>query len=182
MIEKLTHLSAHRVLVGAGVAVLALAAVVGTFASQEEVQIQEEPTVEASPTPTDTATSEPTEEPTATPTDVAEPTEEPTDVPDATETPGPTETPDDDDVHGIPEEHPVFTPDDDGECEKHESAIKTTPSGTMVRVPCHAADKKHDGEEDVDSPDEESDDNATDGESTEEHEETPDDEPAAEED
>jgi outer membrane biosynthesis protein TonB len=144
MIEKLTNLTAHRVLVGAGVAVLALVAVVGTFASQDGVQVQEEPTVEASPTleATPTETVEPTEEPTATPTETSEPTEEPTDVPDATETPVPTEESEDgDDVHGIPEDHPVFTPDDDGECEKHESAIKTTPSGNQVRVPCHVVEK-----------------------------------------
>jgi hypothetical protein len=50
------------------------------------------------------------------------------------------------DVHGIPDSNPVYSPDDgDGVCEKHESVIKTTPSGNQVNVPCHAA-KHGDGD------------------------------------
>jgi hypothetical protein len=40
---------------------------------------------------------------------------------------------------GIPDHNPVFSPDDgDGVCEKHETRVKTTPSGNRVNVPCHA--------------------------------------------
>ena len=49
----------------------------------------------------------------------------------------------------------MFTPDDDGECEKHESAVKTTPSGRQVRVPCHAAEKEHGNKHSDDSGDDE---------------------------
>lgn len=51
---------------------------------------------------------------------------------------------------GIPDHNPVFEPDDDGVCEKHETRIKTTPSGRQVNVPCHAAggdDGDDDGED-----------------------------------
>ena len=45
-----------------------------------------------------------------------------------------------DEVVGIPDSNPVKHPEDgDGECEKHETVIKTTPSGRQVNVPCHAA-------------------------------------------
>jgi hypothetical protein len=44
-------------------------------------------------------------------------------------------------VVGIPEDNPNHQADDgDGECEKGEAAIKTTPSGNQVRVPCHAVE------------------------------------------
>jgi hypothetical protein len=44
-------------------------------------------------------------------------------------------------VVGIPEDNPNHQADDgDGECEKGETAIKTTPSGNQVRVPCHAVE------------------------------------------
>ena len=146
---------------------LATFAAVGAFASQDGVSSLQETetetaTVEATETPIDgtetpTATDTPTDTtetptptdtpaagtetpaPTDTPTDATE-TPAPTDTPsDATETPAPTETPESD-VHGIPDSNPVFEDDDgDGVCEKHETAVKTTPSGNQVRVPCHAA-------------------------------------------
>jgi hypothetical protein len=48
------------------------------------------------------------------------------------------------DIKGIPDENPVHKPaDSDGECEKGETVVKTTPAGTNVNVPCQAA--KHDG-------------------------------------
>lgn len=44
-------------------------------------------------------------------------------------------------VVGIPVDNPNHWADDgDGECEKGETAIKTTPSGNQVRVPCHAVE------------------------------------------
>lgn len=50
---------------------------------------------------------------------------------------------------GIPDSNPVFEPDDDGVCEKHETVVKTTPSGKQVNVPCLAAglDDGDDGED-----------------------------------
>lgn len=154
-------------LIAAGVVVcLATFAAVGAFAAQEDsVDTQQETetptdTVEATPTgtveSTETATETPTETGTAEPTDTAEPTETPdgTETPDPTETPGPTDTPtetgdgEDGDIRGIPEDHPVFEPIGEGEeCEKHKSAVKTTPSGNQVRVPCHVVEK-HEGEDD----------------------------------
>lgn len=44
------------------------------------------------------------------------------------------------DIKGIPQENPNFVDDTDGVCEKFEAAVKTTPSGNQVRVPCHAAE------------------------------------------
>jgi len=52
---------------------------------------------------------------------------------------------DGDDVHGIPDDNPSHEPDAGGDCEKGETAIKTTPSGNEVMVPCHAADNEHGG-------------------------------------
>jgi len=43
-------------------------------------------------------------------------------------------------VVGIPEDNPNHQADGDGECEKAETTIKTTPSGNQVRVPCHAVE------------------------------------------
>ena len=147
-------------LIAAGVVVcLATFAAVGAFAAQEDsVDTQQEtetPTDTVEPTSTGTveSTETATETPTETPTEGATetPTETPTEA--ATETPGPTDTPtetgdgEDGDVHGIPEDHPVFEPIGEGEeCEKHKSAVKTTPSGNQVRVPCHVVEK-HEGED-----------------------------------
>jgi len=45
------------------------------------------------------------------------------------------------DIVGIPEDNPNHQPaDGDGVCEKGETAVKTTPSGEQVNVPCHALD------------------------------------------
>ena len=79
-----------------------------------------------------------------------------TNTPTATDTPGPTTTAEsghgngprngDCDVRGIPTDNPNFTPEANGTCEKGESAVKTTPSGIMVNVPCQAIDhgRSHD--------------------------------------
>ena len=146
--------------VGIAVALAGIAAV-GTFASQDGVNLLEDPTVtetvteeptsDATGTPTEEATATPTEEPTA--TETGEPTEEPTEEPtgtpteDPSATAEPSETPVDGgegDTHGIPDSNPVKHPDDgDGVCEKHETAPKTTPSGNIVNVPCHVAEKQN---------------------------------------
>lgn len=44
------------------------------------------------------------------------------------------------DVRGIPTTNPHFEPAADGTCESGQSAVKTTPSGIMVNVPCRALD------------------------------------------
>lgn len=56
------------------------------------------------------------------------------------------------DPGGIPDDNPSHHPEDgDGECEKGETVIKTTPSGRQVNVPCnavgHGDDDGDDGEE-----------------------------------
>ncbi len=44
-------------------------------------------------------------------------------------------------IKGIPDESPNHQPaNSDGECEKGETSVKTTPAGTRVNVPCQAAD------------------------------------------
>ncbi len=48
------------------------------------------------------------------------------------------------DVHGIPDDNPSHAPKS-GACDKGETAIKTTPSGNEVMVPCHAAVNEHGG-------------------------------------
>ncbi len=49
------------------------------------------------------------------------------------------------DPGGIPDDNPSHHDEDgDGECEKGETIIKTTPSGRQVRVPCHAGGNGHD--------------------------------------
>lgn len=74
-----------------------------------------------------------------------------TDTPAATNTPAPTTTASaedhgngprngDCDTRGIPTTNPNFKPEANGTCEKGESAVKTTPSGIMVNVPCQAID------------------------------------------
>ena len=86
-----------------------------------------------------------------TPTAVA--TVDTTNTPEATETPAATTTAsaedsghangprnDDCDVRGIPTTNPNFEPAAEGTCEKGQSAVKTTPSGIMVNVPCQALD------------------------------------------
>lgn len=130
----------QKILATGAALVLASLAAVGTFASQDGVTFLEDPTVE----PTATETAEATATSTPEPTETSEPTASPTETGDATATPAATETPDgdDDDIHGIPADNPNHVDDDgDGICEKGEAAVKTTPSGNQVRVPCHAADK-----------------------------------------
>jgi hypothetical protein len=81
------------------------------------------------------------------------PTAVATGTPAATNTPAPTTTASaedsnhgngprngDCDVRGIPTTNPNFKPEANGTCEKGESAVKTTPSGIMVNVPCQALD------------------------------------------
>lgn len=106
-------------------------------------------TAAATQTPDGTATSTPAATETAAPTG----TPGATNTPEATATAGASATPDatgtpsggdddeevDDDVHGIPDSNPSHKDDDgDGECEKGETTVKTTPSGTDVTVPCQA--------------------------------------------
>jgi len=157
---RLGFIGQKAIAIVAGGALVSMAAV-GAFASQEFVTTEEEtPTVEVTETateePTATATEEPTEEPTeeATeePTEEAteEPTEEATEEPTEEATEEPTEEPTEEateepegeeegdgqrEIGGIPEDHPVFHDGEGGKC----AAIKTTPSGRQVRVPCHAA-------------------------------------------
>ena len=75
-----------------------------------------------------------------------------TDVPDATEVPDANETPRA--IKGIPTTNPHFIPDVDGTCTSGETAIKTTPSGIQVNVPCHAAEKSGNahGKDDLPAP------------------------------
>jgi hypothetical protein len=152
----------------AGFALLSLAAV-GAFASEpgdgqvqgeltetptatETAEVTEtaEPTATETPEPTATETPEPTAtgttEPEPTSTDTAEPTA--TGTPDVSPTPGGEE----DDVRGIPDSNPSKHPEDgDGVCEKGETVVKETPSGNLVNVPCHAADKDKDGGEEAEA-------------------------------
>lgn len=84
-----------------------------------------------------------------TPTAVA--TSDATTTPEATETPAATTTASaedhgngprngDCDVRGIPTTNPHFTPAADGTCKSGQTAVKTTPAGIMVNVPCQAID------------------------------------------
>ena len=131
----------------AGVVLVSVAAA-GAFASQDDIETQGELTPTATDTETATPTEEATEEPTSTPTEAA--TEEPTATPTEAATEEPTATPDeggeDGGVHGIPDSNPVKEPNGDDVCEKGETDIKTTPNGTQVMVPCHAADNEHKGQ------------------------------------
>lgn len=173
----------QKLLAAAAAITLTSLAAVGTFASGGELNLlQETPTATATETPTatpiDTATPTPTEEATATATATPTPTE--TAEADATETPEGDEEDGREGPRGIPTSNPSHTDDDgDGECEKGETAIKTTPSGTEVRVPCHAAEHSDHGteaahgddEDDVDDDDEEEDDEDDEDEDEDEDEE-----------
>lgn len=126
------------VVLGAGL--LSLAAI-GAFASQDFVHTQENPTANATVTEQPQATE--TEQPEATETERPEATK--TEQPEATETeqPDATETGGERDIKGIPTTNPNFhDADSDGTCDHGEAAVKTTPAGTQVRVPCEAT---HDG-------------------------------------
>lgn len=148
----------HKILAAAGGVVLVSLAAVGTFASQDAVTFTEE-------TATVTETVEATETPTETP--------EPTPTEDANETPEANEDDEDEDVRGIPDSNPVKQPaDDDGECEKNETVIKTTPSGTQVNVPCNAVNE--DKHEDSASTHDDADDDASDEDGESEDDESED--------
>lgn len=151
---RLGFIGQKAIAIVAGGALVSMAAV-GAFASQEFVTIEEEtPTVEVTETateePTASATAEPTEEATEEPTEEAteEPTEEATEEPTEEPTEEATEEPEGEEegdgqreVGGIPENHPVYHDGEGGKC----AAIKTTPSGRQVRVPCHAAGVDEEG-------------------------------------
>jgi hypothetical protein len=112
--------------------------------------------VDASETPEATETGESGERSaphgcTPTPVATVDTSATATDTPAATDTAVPTTTASaedhgngprngDCDVKGIPTTNSHFTPDANGTCEPGESAIKTTPSGVMVNVPCEAID------------------------------------------
>ncbi|MBI2723753.1 MAG: hypothetical protein HYX50_01700 [Chloroflexi bacterium] len=149
-------------IIASGIALtLVSLAVVGAFASQDGVSFLDlTPTPDGSATPADTATATNTPDATETPTPEATATATPdgtstntpeataTNTPDVTATPSNTVTPEatatstggDGEVHGIPSTNPSHQ-DGDGDdvCEKGETEVKTTPSGTQVRVPCQAA-------------------------------------------
>jgi hypothetical protein len=148
-------------------------AAVGAFASQDAVDLGAaahllsggvlgvEVTPDPALTPTDTATVEPTSTETVVATETSTPEATTTGTPEATSTADPSETPEatetaeddadsedenDNDVHGIPTTNPSHHPEDgDGECEKGETVVKTTPSGTQVNVPCQAAGEHGNG-------------------------------------
>ncbi|TAK67192.1 MAG: hypothetical protein EPO22_03150 [Dehalococcoidia bacterium] len=94
-------------------------------------------------------------------TPTVEATVDTTTTPEATDTPAATTTAsaeahgngprnDDCDVRGIPTTNPNFEPAAEGTCENGQSAVKTTPSGIMVNVPCQALD--HGGKEATPTP------------------------------
>jgi len=159
----------HKASIGIVVAVLAMGAAVGAFASQDVLPGTSADTVA---TQTDDGvtddgvtgdeTSDDTEndaDATDTGTDgAADETDGETDGDteddgaideDAEETEGETdgevEDGDDEDapreIVGIPDENPNFEPENgDGTCDKGETVVKTTPSGKQVNVPCHAVE------------------------------------------
>ena len=115
---------AQKAGVGLVIAALATGAGVGVFASQDGLPGQSPERAATADTATAVATNHASE------------------TPEATETPGGESERTPGAVHGIPTENPSHHPaDNDGVCEKGETAIKTTPSGTQVNVPCQAADK-----------------------------------------
>ncbi|MDE3095864.1 MAG: hypothetical protein KGK07_07670 [Chloroflexota bacterium] len=110
-------LATHKVALGIAVAVLASGAAVGTFAAQDKLPGQAHGIILASLDASPTATSQ-----------VG-----------ATNTPAPPSTPTPGEVHGIPTTNPAHdmaeTP---GACERGDTAVKTTPAGVQVNVPCQA--------------------------------------------
>jgi hypothetical protein len=120
----------------------------GTPVSGEAVLSAE--TATAEPEATDAAVSDVRLAPHGCTPTVA-PTEDTTNTPEATETPTATTTAsaedhgngprnDDCDTRGIPTTNPHFVPAAEGTCEKGQTAVKTTPAGIMVNVPCQAID------------------------------------------
>ncbi len=110
-------LATHKLALGIAVAVLASGAAVGTFASQDKLPGQAHGIILSSLDASPTATSQV----------------------EATNTPAPPATPTPGTVHGIPTTNPAHdmaeTP---GACERGDTAVKTTPSGVQVNVPCQA--------------------------------------------
>ena len=47
------------------------------------------------------------------------------------------------DMRGIPDSNPSHQPNDDDQCDKGDTEVKTTPSGVQVVVPCQAANNEH---------------------------------------
>jgi hypothetical protein len=123
----------HRASIGIVVAVLAVGATVGAFASQDVLTGTSDDTVA---TQTDDGV---TYEGTV--------LEDETDG-DTDDTDGDTETEIEDgdedaprEIVGIPDENPNFEPENgDGTCNKGETVVKTTPSGKQVNVPCHSVE------------------------------------------
>lgn len=153
----------HKILAAVGGVVLVSLAAVGAFASQDAVSFTEDET------PTVTETVEATETPTETPESTQ--TAEPTATEEASETPEAEDTNDGDDeerdIRGIPDSNPVKSHENgDGVCDKHETVIKTTPSGVQVNVPCNAVhdDKDEDDEDEAEEADDEDDEDDDDDE------------------
>lgn len=158
----------HKASIGIVVAVLAMGAAVGAFASQdvlpgastETVATQtDDGTVDDGNTAGDETPGDTEGDVGATDTDTggaASETDGQTDRDteddgaideDADQTEdGEVDDGDDEDVPreivGIPDENPNFEPENgDGTCEKGETVVKTTPSGKQVNVPCHAVER-----------------------------------------
>ncbi len=134
-----------------GVGLIGLAAV-GAFASQDAVHTNvDAPTATSTVPGPDTATATNTVVGTPTATNTPEATATSTETAQATGTKRPeaegTEGPESErTVKGIPTDNPNHHPDNgDGICEKGETAIKTTPSGVQVNVPCQAAEHANKG-------------------------------------
>ncbi|MDI6857659.1 MAG: hypothetical protein QME71_05020 [Dehalococcoidia bacterium] len=161
----------HKASIGIVVAVLAMGAAVGAFASQDvlpgtsadtvatetddgvtddgatgdETSGDTEGDVDQTDTDTD-GTTEETDGDTEDDGTVDEDADETEDGVDETETDGEVEDGEDEDLPretvGIPDENPNFGPENgDGTCEKGETVVKTTPSGKQVNVPCHAVER-----------------------------------------
>lgn len=116
----------HRAIAGLAVGILAVGAAVGAFASQDALPVLRSHDDKLAQTIDDDAV----------------------DLQDASAS---TATDDEDgatyegnserDVVGIPEDNPHRQQDNsDGHCDKGETAVKTTPSGNEVRVPCQAVE------------------------------------------
>ncbi|HYM14632.1 MAG TPA: hypothetical protein VEZ14_03670 [Dehalococcoidia bacterium] len=117
-----TLLLTNKLAAGIAVAVLATGAAAGTFAAQDKLPGQ---------------SSGPRSEVAVSPTPHATEGASATDVPQASETPRA--------IKGIPTTNPHFQPSTDGTCTAGESAVKTTPAGTQVMVPCQAIEKGDNG-------------------------------------
>lgn len=165
-------------------------AAVGAFASQDAVNLRSAtgllsggvlgadvaPDHSANAEPTSTETPDATETATVEPTGTGTPAATSTETPEADDDADEADDADDEgdgehgDVHGIPASNPNHDEDDgDDVCEKGETAVNTTPSGTQVNVPCQAAGEHGHGNDHEDSSDDtpESGDDSDDGEDQE---------------